>query len=97
MRAYGAKVLASTIDGRAVDTTRYRSRTRQWVMEYWAVPDGGAVIELAVPAGPQIVLELAARRPGLPQIPGLAIPPRPAYAVPSQSGDVSIVYGEWRF
>jgi hypothetical protein len=97
MRAYGAKVLASAIDGRAVDTTRYRSRTRHWVMEYWAIPDSGAMIELTIPVGPHIVLELAARRPGLPAIPGLAIPPRPSYVVPSQSGDVSIVYGEWQF
>jgi hypothetical protein len=27
----------------------------------------------------------------------VTIPPRPAYVVPSQTGDVSIVYRQWRF
>ncbi len=97
MRARGAKVLASSIDGRAVDTTRYRRRTHDWVMQYWAVPDSGAVVALSIPAGGRIVFDLAARRLGIPPIPGVAVPPRPPYVVPSQSGDVNIVYRQWRF
>jgi hypothetical protein len=97
MRARGAKVLTSSIDGRVVDTTRYRHRDRDWVMEYWAVPESGATIALSIPAGANIDFDLAARRLGLPPIPGIVIPPRPPYVVPSQTGDVSIVYGQWRF
>jgi hypothetical protein len=97
MRASGAKVLASSIDGRVVDTTRYRRRDRDWVMEYWAIPESGATIALSIPAGGHIDLELAARRPGIPPVPGVTIPPRPSYVVPSQTGDVSIVYGLRRF
>jgi hypothetical protein len=97
MRARGAKVLASSIDGRAVDTTRYRHRARDWVMEYWAVPDSGAIVALSVPAGSRIDFDLAARRPGIPSIPGVTIPPRPPYVVPSQTGDVNVVYRQWRF
>jgi hypothetical protein len=97
MRARGAKVLTSSIDGRVVDTTRYRNRDRDWVMEYWAVPDSGATIALSIPAGGHIDFDLAARRPGIPSVPGVTIPPRPPYVVPSQTGDVSIVYGQWRF
>ncbi|HUQ99695.1 MAG TPA: hypothetical protein VM166_09595, partial [Gemmatimonadaceae bacterium] len=97
MRAQGAKVLAAAIDGRAVDTTRYRSRVHDWVMQYWAIPDSGAVIDLTIPAGQHISLELAARRPGLPAIPGIVIAARPGYVVPSQTGDVNIVYAQWRF
>jgi hypothetical protein len=97
MRARGAKVLASSIDGRVVDTTRYRRRAREWVMEYWAVPDTGAIVALSIPAGSHIELELAARRPGIPPVPDVTIPTRPPYVVPSQTGDVSIVYRQWRF
>ena len=97
MHARGAKVIASSIDGRVVDTTRFRRRTRDWIMEYWAIPDSGAVVELSVPAGGQIDFDLAARRPGIPSVSGLQIPARPPYVVPSQTGDVNIVYRQWRF
>jgi len=97
MRARGAKVLASSIDGRVVDTTRYRYRARDWTMQYWAVPDTGAIVALTTPGGAHFDFDLAARRPGIPPVPGVAIPARPPYVVPSYSGDVSIVYREWRF
>jgi hypothetical protein len=103
MHARGAPVLTAWIDGRRVDTTRYRSagplraRTSDWVMQYWAVPDTGAIIAFAIPAQSHLELGLAARRDGLPPIPGVTIPPRPAYVVPSQTGDVYIVYRERRF
>jgi hypothetical protein len=97
MRASGAKVLTSSIDGRVVDTTRYRYRNRDWVMEFWAVPDSGATIALSIPAGGHIDFDLAARRLGIPPIPGVTIPPRPPYIVPSYTGDVSIVYSQRRF
>ena len=97
MRARGAKVLTSSIDGRVVDTTRYRHRESDWVMEYWVVPESGATIAFSISAGGHIDLDLAARRPGIPPIPGITIPPRPPYVVPSQTGDVSIVYAQRRF
>jgi hypothetical protein len=98
MRARGAHVLNTWIDGRLVDTTRYRSAGRaragdnDWVMQYWAVPDTGAIIALAIPARSRLTFELAARRDGLPPIPGVTIPPRPPDVVPSQTGDVSVMY-----
>jgi hypothetical protein len=97
MRARGAKVLASSIDGRVVDTTRFRQRPRDWGTEYWAVPDTGAIIALSVPAGSHIDFDMAARRPGIPGVPGVTIPSRPPFVVPSQTGDVSIVYRRVRF
>jgi Peptidase family M28 len=97
MRARGANVLTSSIDGRIVDTTRYRDRARNWVMQYWAVPDTGAIVALSIPAGGHIEFDLAARQPGIPSAPGVTIPLRPPYVVPSQSGDVSITYRQWRF
>jgi hypothetical protein len=103
MRARGAHVLTASIDGRVVDTTRYRSggrlrdRGTDWIMQYWAVPDSGAIIALAIPAQSHITFGLAARRDGLPSIPGVTIPPRPPDVVPSQTGDVNIVYRERSF
>lgn len=97
IRASGAKVLTSSIDGRVVDTTRYRHRERDWVMEYWNVPDTGATIELSIPAGGHLNFDLAARRTGIPPVPGIALPPRPPYVVASQTGDVSIVYAQRSF
>ena len=97
MRAVGAPVLTASIDGRIVDTTRYRRRSRVWMMEYWAVPDSGAIVALSIPPGQHIDFDLAAWRPGLPAIPGLAIPSRPSNVVPSQAGDVSVSYRRTRF
>jgi hypothetical protein len=92
MRLTGARVLASSIDGRAVDTTRFRRPLADWVFQYWAPSDSGAVIDLEVPAGSSPVLEITARTDGLPSIPGVAIPPRPEGVVPVQTGDVTLVY-----
>jgi Peptidase family M28 len=97
MQAKDVRVLASSIDGRDVDTTRYRHPARDWTMEYWAVPETGATVALSVPAGSHIDLDLAARQPGIPRIPGVTIPPRPPYVVPSQTGDVTIVHRQLRF
>ena len=97
MHAFGAPISRTAIDARVVDTTRYRYHPPVWTMQYWAVPDSGAVVSLAIPVGEHIDIELAARRPGLPAIPGLRVPPRPSYVVPSQSGDATILYRRIRF
>jgi hypothetical protein len=97
MRARGAPVLTASIDGRVIDTTRYRVRSREWIMQFSAVPDSGAVLALSIPLGVHIELDVAARRPGLPAIPGVTIAPRPEFVVPSQDGDVTVVYKVFRF
>jgi len=97
MHARGAPVLTSSIDDRVVDTTRYRQRSPTWTMQYWAVPDSGAIVALSIPQGRPIDFDLSARRPGLPSIPGVTIPPRPTEFVPSQLGDASYVFRRMRF
>jgi hypothetical protein len=97
MHARGAKVWTASIDGRLVDTSRYRRQTPEWIMQYWAIPDSGAAVELTIPAGGHLEFDLAARSPGLPSALDSRIPARPAYVVPSQTGDVSVVYRQWRF
>jgi hypothetical protein len=91
MRVTGAPVISAAIDGRAVDPTRYRLRTREWALRYWAPSDAGALLSLTVPAGSTPTLEIIAHFPGVPTLPGVSISPRPANVVPVHSGDVTIV------
>jgi hypothetical protein len=91
MRVTDAPVISAAIDGRAIDTTRYRLQMRDWTLRYWAPSDSGAVLSLIVPAGSTPKLEILAYSLGIPTLPGITIPPRPANVVPVQSGDVTIV------
>jgi len=97
MHASGAPVVRTAIDARVVDTTRFRRRSRDWVMQYWAVPDTGAFISLSIPVGGHINVDLAAIRPGLPALQDPRIPPRPPFVVPAQQGDVSVAYARVSF
>jgi hypothetical protein len=91
MRVTDAPVISAAIDGRAIDTTRYRLHTREWTLWYWAPSHSGALLSLIVPAGSTPKLEILAYSLGIPTLPGITIPPRPANVVPVQSGDVTIV------
>jgi len=97
MRAVGVAVLSSSIDGRDVDTTHYRRHLSEWTMPYWATPDTGAIVALSVPPGSHFGFELIARRPGLPTVPGLTVPPRPQRVAAFQTGDASYVYRKLMF
>jgi hypothetical protein len=90
VRALGVHVSRAAIDARVVDTARFRNHLAQWTTEFHNVPDSGVVFSLAIPVGAKLDLEIAARRPGLP--PSVVLPKRPDFVVPSQDGDVSIVY-----
>lgn len=97
LRALGAPVVRTAIDGKVADTTRFRRHPRTWAMVYWAVPDSGAVFSLAIPVGAHIDVEMSARSPGLPPIPGVQVPPRPNDVVPVQVGDVKVGYAKVTF
>ena len=97
LRALGAPVVRTAIDGKVADTTRFRRHPRTWAMLYWAVPDSGAVFSLSIPVGAHIDVEMASRIPGLPTIPGVQIPPRPNDVVPAQVGDVRVGYAKVTF
>jgi hypothetical protein len=97
LRALGAPVVRTAIDGRVADTTRFRRHPRSWAMLYWAVPDSGAVFSLSIPVGAHIDVEMAARSPGLPAIAGAQIPQRPNDVVPAQVGDVRVGYAKVTF
>jgi hypothetical protein len=86
-----APVISAAIDGRAIDTTRYRLYTREWTLWYWAPSDSGALLSLIVPTGSTPKLEVLACSLGIPTLADVTILPRPANVVPAESGDVTIV------
>jgi hypothetical protein len=91
MRVTDAPVISAAIDGRAIDTRRYRLHMPEWTLWYWAPSDSGALLSLVVPPVSKPKLEILAYSLGIPKLPGVTILPRPANVVPVQSGDVTIV------
>jgi hypothetical protein len=91
MRVTDAPVISAAIDDHAIDTRRYRLHVPEWTLWYWAPSDSGALLSLIVPVGSKPKLEILAYSLGIPKLPGVTIPPRPANVVPAQTGDVTIV------
>jgi len=91
MRVTDAPVIGAAVDGRSIDTNRYRLRTPDWALRYWAPSDSGAILSLSVPAASTPKLEIVARSQGIPKLPGVTIVPRPANVVPVQSADLTLV------
>ncbi len=92
MRAIAGTVLGAAADGRAIDTTGYRRRTRQWTLSYAAPPDSGFTLALTMPRGAGITLEIGAQSAGIAPLTGMSIPPRPNDVVPVQTGDQTDIY-----
>jgi hypothetical protein len=91
MRVTDAPVIGAAVDGRSIDTKRYRLRTPSWTLRYWAPSDSGVILSLSVPAASTPKLDIVARSPGIPALPGVTIVPRPANVVPVDSGDLTLV------
>lgn len=84
-----ARVLGASIDGRGIDTTRYRRRSDGWDMTYVAPPDSGFLVSLAVPGGAPLDLLLTARVAGVPSPDSAAVRSRTGAAVASGAGDAT--------
>jgi hypothetical protein len=85
-------VVTAAVDGRLVETSRYRVAPRRWSLQYVAPPDSGFVIALTLRAGahPTVgVMEISA---GMPLLPGVRFPARPPAILPIQGGDMTWVY-----
>ncbi len=90
-------VLSATIDGRVVDPSRYRFKSPDWQVAYWAPADSGFTLSLVIPKDARPVVGLTRQIAGLPALAGVTIPPRPAGVLPSQTGDISVVYRKLTF
>ena len=68
------------------------SGSARWSLEYIAPEASGFTLRLTLAPASKPVLNVLARRSGIPQLTGLTIPERPAGVLLIQSGDQSIVY-----
>jgi hypothetical protein len=87
---------AVSVDGRMLDTARYRSVPRALSVPFTAPPDSGFVLEFELPRDSTAELHLTATASGLPAVPGLRIPSRPPDVVQVQNGDVTVWYRKVR-
>ena len=92
MQAPGARVIRASIDGRPIDTSRYRGGATSWRLGYSAPQPAGITLAMTVPAGSAIPLELVARIPGLPSLGDVRVPPRSPAIVTAQTGDITLVH-----
>jgi len=95
MQAVDTRVLRASIDGRAIDTSRYRGGARGWRLAYSAPPPTGIKLGLSVPANSPVSLDLITRSPGVPPLETLRVPPLPPRlpdVVTVQTGDVTLVH-----
>jgi hypothetical protein len=92
LRAEQGSVLAARVDGRSIDTTRYRRQPRQWTLNYTAPPDSGFLLTLTLPNVMPTTIGILSRRIGIPVLQGIRIPQRPEGIIAVHDGDASIVY-----
>ena len=91
VRVPGQRVRSAAVDGRIIDTTRFRRRQDDWAFRFSAPPDSGFTIALTLAPGPATTVQLASIMAGLPSMPGVPVPPRSAGTVIVQMGDVTVV------
>lgn len=85
-------VLSATVDGRLVDTTRYRYPLRRWSLEYVAPPTVGFTLALTLVPNAHPTLGLMGRYTGIPAIREFQMPKRPVGIIPIQNGEMTLVY-----
>ena len=95
MQAIGTQVLRASIDGREIDTSRYRGGARGWRLAYSGPPPSGIRLGLTVPVNSPVSLDLITRSPGVPPLETLHLPPLPPRlpdVVTVQSGDITLIH-----
>jgi peptidase M28-like protein len=92
MRAERGSILSAEVDGRPVETSRYRRQPRQWALSYAAPPDSGFVLALTFPDSESPVIGILSHRFGIPELSAIRIPQRPDGIIAIGDGDGSLVY-----
>jgi hypothetical protein len=91
VRVQGPVVRSASVDGRLIDTTRFRRRQEEWSFRFSAPPDSGFTIAFTLAPAPSVTMQLTSIVAGLPTMPGVPVPPRPVGTVAVQSGDVTVL------
>ncbi len=97
LTAIDTQVRAASVDGRPIDSSRYRTRSVQWTLGYVAPPIDGFALALVIPRDTVLELDVIARLLGLPRLPNAAIPARTENVVPIHAGDQTVVHRRVRF
>jgi hypothetical protein len=93
LRGDSSVVWSAQIDGRPVVTDRYRTPPRgRFSIEYVAPHADGFELVLGTSAGRPVALAMVSYHPGIPRVPGLELPVRPAGVIPIQRGDYTLVH-----
>lgn len=95
----GAQLVGVSVNGKVVPLEGDGAGGRQWGLQYYGLPQGGAEVSIEVkPSGP-FRMRVTDRSYGLPQLPGLAPRPRPDYTMsaPSTPGEMTLVGKSFTF
>lgn len=88
-----AEVLNASVNGHDLgkpSDARWH-QTGHWGFDYANPPAGGIDVQVRVQAAGPVTIVLVDRSSGLPTIPGMNFPPRPADSMPIHSGDQTMV------
>jgi len=84
-----ANTLDAVVNGKkatSFDPNAHPKFDRQWMLNYWAVPDDGVDLTISLKAGEPVKINVVDRTYKLPEIPGKIIKPRPDYIMPEPFG-----------
>jgi len=84
-------VRSATLDGRVIDTSRFRRSTDDWAFSFSAPPDSGFVLAFTLVPAAKTGMELTSMMAGLPATPGVTIPARTRGTIINQTGDVTVL------
>jgi hypothetical protein len=95
----GVPALDVYVDGRRIaGMTAIRAPDdTSWTLNYMNAPASGATVSLTLKGSGRLTVAVVERSFGLPDIPGMAITPRPASLMPVQDGDMTIVRRTYTF
>jgi hypothetical protein len=85
-------VVRAAVDGKAIDTARYRSQSRSWRLDYVAPPDSGFTLALTLKPDAKREIDVGTRTLSIPPLGAVQLPQRPAGIVTIQTGNFSTVY-----
>lgn len=91
LHVVGAKVLRAAVDGRTIDTTRFRYAQKEWEFSFSGPPDSGVVYTFTLPRNAHPSIEMLSAWAGLPTLPGVTVAARPIGTIPVQQGDIRVV------